>query len=60
MYFKASYDYFWQRTWPFMTKPVDDYEEILPLEDQLTVMDPALPDPNYEWSNNVTQDINVH
>jgi hypothetical protein len=58
MYLKASYDYFWSRTWPFITYPVpEDYEEPVQ-EDNPNIQDQAVPDPDYEWSSNVTTDIN--
>ena len=60
MYLKASYDYFWPRTWPFMTSAVPEYYEDPVPEADPNIRDQALPDPNYEWSSNVTFDISQH
>ena len=61
MYLKASYDYFWSRTWPFLTYPVpEDYEDIVVPQDEPTIPDEGVPDPDYELSSNVTSDISQH
>ena len=58
MYLKVSYDYFKSRTWPFASYPrPEDYMPPLPVED-LVILDPAPENPIYEWSSNVTSDIN--
>ena len=60
MYLKGSYDYFYSRTWPFKTHPIYDEPEPIVQNDIPHEIDPALPPPTYEWSSQVTSDINTH
>jgi hypothetical protein len=60
MYLKASYDYFWSRTWPFGTYPRPENYMPPVQEEEPVIMDPPTPDPIYEWSSNVTAEINEH